>query len=211
MNAGAARRRCDGAARLGAVAAVLCLGAPAPASAHLVSTGLGPFYDGVLHFAVTPADLLPALAFGLLAGQRGAAAGRRSCWLLPVAWLAGGLVGTSLPALPAEGFLALSLLVLGGLVAADARLPLAWLSFVGASAGVLHGLHAGAAIAPAGGGIPGIAGTVCGVAVVTALAAARVVSLHTAWARVAVRVAGSWIAATGLLLVGWALRAHLAP
>jgi len=40
-----------------------------------------------------------------------------------------------------------------------------------------------------------------------ALAAALVVALRAPWARIAVRVGGSWIAATGLLLVGGSLRA----
>ena len=39
-----------------------------------------------------------------------------------------------------------------------------------------------------------------------ALVAACVVSLHQQWARMAVRVAGSWMAAIGLLMLGWALR-----
>ena len=59
--------------------------------AHLVNTGLGPFYDGVSHFALTPEDLLPALALALLAGQRGARAGRLALFVLPAAWLLGGL------------------------------------------------------------------------------------------------------------------------
>jgi hypothetical protein len=33
----------------------------------------------------------------------------------------------------------------------------------------------------------------------------RVVSLRMPWTRIAVRVTGSWIAATGLLLLGWTL------
>jgi urease accessory protein len=32
-----------------------------------------------------------------------------------------------------------------------------------------------------------------------------VVSLRAPWTRIAVRVAGSWVAATGLLLLGWTL------
>jgi urease accessory protein len=36
--------------------------------------------------------------------------------------------------------------------------------------------------------------------------AAFVVQLRAGWARIAVRVAGSWIAASGLLLLGWAAR-----
>ena len=56
-------------------AAALLL-APATAQAHLVNTGLGPVYDGVSHFALTPEDLVPALALALLAGQGGPRAGR---------------------------------------------------------------------------------------------------------------------------------------
>ena len=38
-------------------------------------------------------------------------------------------------------------------------------------------------------------------------AAALVVALRAPWTRIAVRVAGSWIAAIGLLLLGWSFRA----
>jgi urease accessory protein len=41
------------------------------------STGLGPVYDGLLHFLLSPEDPLPVLALALLAGQRGAHYGRR--------------------------------------------------------------------------------------------------------------------------------------
>jgi hypothetical protein len=40
-----------------------------------------------------------------------------------------------------------------------------------------------------------------------ALAAAMVVAIRRPAARIAIRVAGSWIAAIGLLQLGWALRA----
>jgi urease accessory protein len=43
--------------------------------------------------------------------------------------------------------------------------------------------------------------------VTVALAAALVVAIWAPWARIAVRVAGSWIAAVGLLMLGWSLRA----
>jgi urease accessory protein len=39
-----------------------------------------------------------------------------------------------------------------------------------------------------------------------ALGAALVVALRSGWQRIAVRVAGSWVAAIGLLLLGWAIR-----
>jgi len=49
-------------------------------------------------------------------------------------------------------------------------------------------------------------GLVFAVFVVIALAAALAVQLRAQWARIAVRVAGSWIAASGLLMLGWAVR-----
>ena len=49
-------------------------------------------------------------------------------------------------------------------------------------------------------------GLVLAVFVLVALAAALVVRLRWPWTRIAVRVVGSWITASGLLMVGWALR-----
>jgi hypothetical protein len=42
--------------------------------------------------------------------------------------------------------------------------------------------------------------------VLVTLVSALVVSLGKPWARIAVRVVGSWIAAIGLLMFGWAMR-----
>ena len=56
---------------------------PLPAEAHLNSTGMGPFYDGVMHFLMSPEDLVPVLALALLAGLRGASYGRRALFVLP--------------------------------------------------------------------------------------------------------------------------------
>jgi hypothetical protein len=42
--------------------------------------------------------------------------------------------------------------------------------------------------------------------VAVTLLSAFVVSLQSAWARIVVRVSGSWIAAIGLLMLGWLIR-----
>ena len=55
-------------------------------------------------------------------------------------------------------------------------------------------------------GALGVMGIVACVFTLTALTTSLVVPLRAVWARAAVRVAGSWIAAVGLLLFGWALR-----
>ena len=78
-----------GAIGLGLLAAL-------PAQAHLVDTGLGPVYDGIAHFALTPEDLLPALALAVLAGLRGADSARRVVFVLPLAWLGAAVLAASL-------------------------------------------------------------------------------------------------------------------
>jgi hydrogenase/urease accessory protein HupE len=180
---------------------------PGPSHAHLVTTGLGPFYDGVSHFALTPEDLLPALTLALLAGQGGSRAGRLALFALSGSWLAGGLVGLGVPTIQSAAVLTtLSFLVLGGLVAAEARLRPEWVAALAGVVGLLHGYLNGAAMAQSKLGPLGVVGIVTTLFVAVALAAAMVVPIRAPWGRVAVRVAGSWIVAIGLLLLGWSLR-----
>jgi len=189
---------------LGAAALLLL---PTSSHAHLVTTGLGPFYDGVSHFALTPEDLLPALALALLAGQRGSRAGRLALFALPGSWLLGGLLGLALPTIDSATLLTtVSFLALGGLVAAEVRLRPEWVTALAIVVGLLHGYLNGAAMAQAKLGTLGIVGIVSTLFVLVALAAAMVVTIKVPWGRIAVRVAGSWIVAIGLLLLGWALR-----
>jgi len=95
------------------------------ADAHLVNSGMGPFYDGVLHLLLSPGDWLGLVALSLLAGLRGVRAGRLSVVTLPVAWLAGDIVGLNLPfSLELPWLSAASFMILGMLVALDTqRLP----------------------------------------------------------------------------------------
>jgi hydrogenase/urease accessory protein HupE len=172
-----------------------------------VNTGLGPFYDGVSHFALSPEDVLPAIALALLAGQRGARAGRHVLFALPLGWLLGGVAGLAFPAIgESPALTAASFLVLGGLVAAEARLAPGGVASLAAALGLLHGYLNGSAISQASGAL-GLAGIVTTLFVTVALGAALVVAIRTPWARIAVRVAGSWIVAVGLLMLGWSLRA----
>ncbi|MDL1949715.1 hypothetical protein FBQ97_07875 [Acidobacteria bacterium ACD] len=185
----------------------VALVAAGPARAHLVNTGLGPLYDGVSHFCLTPEDLLPALALALLGGQGGARSGRLTLFALTGAWLAGGLAGLVVPVTgTAIALTTASFVLLGALVAAEARPRGAWAVALPSAFGLLHGYLNGSAMAEARLGALGLAGIVASLFVVVALAAATVVALRAPWTRIAVRVAGSWIAAVGLLLLGWALR-----
>jgi len=179
---------------------------PSRAEAHLVTTGLGPVYDGLLHFALTPEDLVPTLALALLAGLRGAAHGRRALLVLPAAWLLGGLLGLAAHGGMSPALTSVSFVLLGGLVAADARLPLYAMTMLAGLLGLFNGYLNGTAMAQPGLGALGLLGIAAAVFILVALAASFVAPLRAAWARVVVRVAGSWIAAIGLLLLGWAFR-----
>jgi hydrogenase/urease accessory protein HupE len=177
--------------------------------AHLVTTGLGPVYDGIGHLLVTPEDLLPVLALALFAGLRGVGAGRRVLYILPSAWLVGGGVGLLAHGLPVFPSPALSSLILGTLVAADLRVPPPAVTALALGLGLVHGVHNGMAMQQAGAGVLELLGLLAALVVLVALVAAGVVSLQQPWTRMAVRVAGSWMAAMGLLMLGWALRGGL--
>ena len=191
--------------RAGATVFVGMLLRPSDAAAHLVTTGMGPVYDGIGHLLLTPEDLVPVLALALFAGLRGAAQGRCAMFLLPVAWLTGGLIGLRVPAAVPFPVPALSFLVLGVLVAADLRLSAGGVAVLAVVLGLVHGVLNGAALRQGAGGL-GLLGIMAALFVLVTLVSALVVSLERPWSRIAVRVAGSWVAASGLLLLGWSFR-----
>ena len=179
---------------------------PLPAAAHMPSSGLGPVYDGIFHLLLSPEDLIPLIALALLCGQRGAPFARRALWVVPLAWFAGGLTGMFAPSTHGAALSAVSFLVLGGLVALNAQVPLALLTTLAALFGLFHGYLNGTGLNRFADGAYVLLGLAAAVCVIVAVFASLVIPLRRPWARIAVRVAGSWIAASGLLLLGWALR-----
>jgi urease accessory protein len=179
---------------------------PLPVEAHLNSTGMGPVYDGLLHFLFSPEDILAVLALALFAGQRGPAHGRRALFILPAAWLAGGLLGLTSGAMGGGSLTFVSFLLLGGLLAANAALSLRATTALTGLIGLFHGYLNGAGMGRPADGALALLGIVFAVFALVALASSFVLSLRQQWARIAVRVVGSWIVASGLLMIGWAVR-----
>jgi len=180
-----------------------------PAEAHLVTTGLGPIYDGVAHFALTPEDLIPVVGLAVLAGLRGPAHGRWALFILPAFWFAGGAAGLAIARAPNEFAAAISLLLVGGLVAADAPLPVWAAAAVVALLAATHGYADGSSLPSDLSGLLMVLGMSGAVFVTFALVVATLLPLRSRLARIAMRVSGSWIAASGLLLLGWSLRGGL--
>ena len=188
------------------VLAVLLL-TPSVAGAHLVTTGLGPFSDGAMPLAFSPEDLLGLLAVALLAGLCGPQAGRWLVIVVPLCWLVGAMAGLLIPGVPAIPWLGIvSLVVLGLLVALDLKLPDWSIATLGGLFGLLHGLFNGVALSAAPERGLNLLGILTTVFVLLLLVSAVAVSLRSGWTRIAMRVAGSWVVAVGMLMFGWLFR-----
>lgn len=186
---------------------------PGPARAHLAQTGLGPFYDGIAHLFVSLEQLSSLLALALLAGLGGPAHGRAALLALLMTWPVGGVLGMQ-PGLGlalgegvSERLAAATLLLSGGLAAWDPELSVRRLALLTAVLGLVCGAIGGLDIVGAGLGWSGLAGTVVAVWVAATLAIALAIAAASRQlGRRVVRVAGSWLAASGLLWLGWSLR-----
>lgn len=179
---------------------------PTRVDAHLPTIGLGPVYDGVFHFLLSPEDLIPVIAIALLAGQKGAAFGRRVLCTLPVAWFIGGYIGMHSAHPRSSVLTCVSFLLLGGWIAANLKISLPALSGLTALLGLFHGYLNGTGVSRFDDGTYFLVGLSLAVFVTVAIFSSLVVPLKRQWTLIVVRVAGSWIAATGLLMFGWALR-----
>ena len=157
----------------------------------------------MLHPLTALEHLLPIIGLSLLAGQQGPHRARWVLWLFPAGLLAGALLaGHVEPIWLVTWFNRLSFVAVGILVAAAARLPLPVLGTTALLLGLAHGVENAAGISPPIAMhlfVPGV--VVSGITLV-AIFAAVAVSLQVPWQRVAIRVAGSWIAAIGILVIG---------
>ncbi|MBS0361709.1 MAG: HupE/UreJ family protein [Proteobacteria bacterium] len=182
---------------------------PGVASAHLNASGMGPIYDGIVHFGLSPEDSLPVVALGLYAGLRGPAASRLILAVLPLAWIAGGglaMAGVDLPAVALSAATAALFLGLGGLLAANADLTPRLIAGAAVALGLVRGLADLAGVEPSLPHAGALLGMSACVFALFAVAASLTLPLKRLWMIVAVRVGGSWLAATGLLLAGWLWR-----
>jgi hydrogenase/urease accessory protein HupE len=175
--------------------------------AHIVSTGVGPFYDGAAHVFVSLEELLPVLVVALLGGLRGPRPGRWSLAALALGWLAAGGVGLLSGGPAPSAAVAIALLMAPAvLVAADVPLP-GWAApLLALLFGAWTGFGSGRAMTEAGAGWRGLAGAALAAVMLATLSAGLAASVRSGWPRIVLRVAGSWIAALALLALGWTLR-----
>ncbi|MDR3468414.1 MAG: HupE/UreJ family protein [Xanthobacteraceae bacterium] len=201
--------------RLGLAVATL-IASTVAADAHIIGTRLGDFYAGAAHPATDPQDVILWIAVGVLAGSLGASRGRWLVLLFPLGLLAGLLIGASVPSLPGSPVMDAGLiLVLGLLLAAGARIPATALGMIGFALAVLRGAANAGGIGPETNLPLFAAGLACtGYVAITLIMAITIAFRRaeagdaTAWRGIALRAFGGWIAAIGMMMVGFALASH---
>jgi urease accessory protein len=183
------------------------------AEAHAVYQGAGDFYAGMLHPLTSPEHLLPMLALGALAGQNGLKRCDFVLWAFPAAMTAGAWIALSVTDL--HGILLfniVSAVLLGSLLAAAFKLP-SWLILILAAVfGLTHGYANGSVIIGQIRPVVFIAGMAFESFILiayTVAATSCLLRLRPAWIAIAVRVAGSWVAAIGLLVLSLSQRGSL--
>lgn len=175
---------------------------PSLALAHSPFKGLSSFYNGVLHPALVPAHLTLLLATGLLIGRQGPQNNRMTAIGLLLAGIAGlttsRLIGEpdlQVPMLAVTALLAL-------LVALDLDLPQLALTAVGVAVGFAVGLDSNPQVFSGKALTASLIGSGVGMYLLLIYPMALSESLQKRpWQRVLVRVFGSWLAASAILVL----------
>lgn len=201
-----------------------------PGVVHAHALGdINDFYGGLLHPLITPEHLLAIVALGLLAGQQGSSRDQAVAWMMAfalalgsgalLAWRIGLAVDVDVMMMwvNAQPIIALinfaSLVVFGFLLALGRRLPSLLLYALAIVFGLTHGAANGAEIVADTALYQFIPGLVTGTALagLYSMVFADFVRRRTSrWPGIALRVAGSWIAAIGVLVCGLMWRSFMA-
>jgi urease accessory protein len=180
---------------------VFLMAAPVSAYAHSPIKGIGTFYNGLLHPVLVPAHLLALVAIGLLLGQHAPRASRLALPAFSMAMaLALAVIAMIAPAVPP--WLPLAVALMAGLAVAlswsGGALPTSVLAI---AAGTLVALDS------APDGVPeqqvwlALAGVGLGAVLVVTYFGGLAAWLDRPWQKIAVRVLGSWIAASAMLVL----------
>lgn len=179
---------------------------PGIAAAH---GGFGqgtPFYSGMLHVLLGVQFVLPLVAVALLASQRGEGTMPRAQLVLGAAVGVGAVIGlTGLDlGLVTQANRVLAI-VAGVLVALGLGLSERTVLALLAAVGMFCGYELLRLDAPDSAVVWFVGGVMGGAMIVQGAVAILAVAARAEWARVGVRVVGSWVGATGLIYLGFAV------
>jgi urease accessory protein len=180
--------------------------APQAAMAHPVFGGATGFYGGLLHPLLVPAHAMAVVAIGVLMAQQQSKWRWRTHWPAPVAFVGGLVIGTMAianayaPTYSNEAILACAALA-GGLLAL--AIPLArWVvAILAAAGGAAVALDSPPDVISIREAVVIQLGTFCGASVFLLCVIEITTRLDRQWQRIGVRILGSWIAASAVLVL----------
>jgi urease accessory protein len=178
---------------------------PSVTAAHPIK-GVGDFYAGMLHPLTALEFILPWIALALFAGQQGRKGALLTLGIFPLALVSGAVLAVFVQA-PAwiAGVNLVVIPILGLAVASAFTCPAALTIFLASFVGLLHGLANGSEITASMSAWRLIPGLAAAAILILTYGIGLVRSLEKPWTRIAVRVAGSWIAAAGIMVCAFKL------
>lgn len=179
------------------------LAAPDLAFAHTPVQGIANFYNGLMHPFIVPAHLLLGIATGLFIGQKGMKENQVAIAVFAAAALAGLI--TAWFAVVGE----LGLFILGGaaiiglLVAANLPAAPYWCSLVTALVGLFLGMDSTQEALSGQDKFVSFLGTALGISMLLLypMSLADYLYQKKPWHKIGVRIVGSWVAASSLLVL----------
>jgi len=185
-----------------AVGAAALLMATTSARAHDVASGVGGFYGGLLHPLLVPAHMLALVGLGLWIGQHASRPRAVLLGLFAASLAAGVIVIVSAFAVTGADDAILVVAAVAGLAAAIARpqwlLVSAPLSAIAGAAIALDSVPQEISMTAT---FLALAGSAVAAFLMVMMMADLTVYWRRDWQRIAIRIAGSWIAASAILVL----------
>lgn len=184
---------------------VVCLTAlvvPEVSLAHSPIPGIGNFYNGLLHPVLVPAHLLLLVAVGLFLGQQGPKAIPPALGLFAFATVAGLTAAWFSVANETEAFILVLSAVIGLLIAIAPKVALLWSGVVALLAGFLLGIDSAQEELSSKDKLVTLFGSGVAIYMLALYPMALADYLNEkAWQKIGIRIVGSWVAASSLLVL----------
>jgi hydrogenase/urease accessory protein HupE len=184
--------------------------APEVAIAHVPFEGFHNFYNGLLHPVFVPAHVMLLIAIGLLFGQRGLHDTQMALVLFWVSAFIGIVAAWFSLSEQAEVFVLVNAAIISLLVAASLRLPLHFYSLIGIVAGFSLGLDSSQDSLLGSDKLIALVGSGIGIAFFSLypIIFAKYWNKKS-WQRIGLRIIGSWVAASSLLVLALSLSSKM--
>jgi urease accessory protein len=180
---------------------------PSKGFAHLANGRFGDFYAGSFHLLTAIEHVIPLIALGLIAGQQGKKVSRSYVIVIPLALVIGTYIGINFSGNNFSIYVnSFSFLIIGILIAWNMQLPNWLLILIASIFSITLGYSNGTAFELTLSKFNYTIGVAVAGLIVTSIFAGIVLSLKKDWQKIAVRVAGSWIAAIGLITLPMILK-----